>query len=199
MNTYYTRWGIPLGIAAALIFGGLIGYQSCRKAEAGAAETQVHIADGEANVHTAQAQTSDTLAAELRATNAAQKKQLDLVLAERRELLRKLAAIKPSGDDPSLAGLPSIPPDDPRDALIAKDAEVIQAQADHIVGLNAMVSALTISRDEWKLTAEARERQALAQAVATKAWRQSVTSAELKGGAKGLVLGLMLGFAGGKR
>ena len=198
MSTYL-RYGVSLGIAAALIFGSLIGYQSCRKAEANTAETQVHIESGAANVHTQQAQASDAVALGIKAKNEAREKLLAVVMAERDTLLRRLASIKPSSNDPNLAGLPSIPADDPRDALIAKDAEVIQAQADHITGLGTMVSALTISRDEWKATAEARERQALAQEVATKAWKQSVTTSRWRGRIEGFAFGVAAGFVGGRR
>lgn len=188
-----------LALLITLGAGTVFTVNSCRRKQASEAETQAHIASGEAHAHQTQAANADTLVADLKAKLENQAKQLDLVLAQRRELLRKLGASKPSSDDPSLAGLPPLPIDDSRDALIAKDAEVISAQAVVIDSQAVVIAGLTTSRDEWKATAEARERQARAQEVATDAWKKSVTTAEWKGGIKGFIAGAALGYFGGKR
>jgi len=197
----YAAYGL-CAILAVLV--SLIGADSCRQRQGTQAETQSAIHQGEANAHQAQAQTSDALAADLKAKVDRQKQDLDRVIAERNALLRKLAANqKPGQGDPG-----PVLGDEPlevlkagiaeRDAVITKDAEVIQAQAYFIEGQKAEIAALVVSRNEWKATAEARERQAMAQAEATRAWKQAVTTSKWRGRIEGFAVGSALGYVAGR-
>lgn len=199
-----TRY-VALGLGAILlVLASLAGVDSCRKRQGSQAEVQAAIHQGEANAHQAQAQTSDAAYEDLKAKVDGQKQDLDRLNTERNALLRRLAA-KPlpnpnhadhiPGSDALDALEAAI---DVRDEIIAKDAEVIQAQAYFIEAQKAEIAVLVVSRDEWKATAEARERQAMAQAEATRAWKQAVTTSRWQGRGEGAVVGALLGLLGGK-
>lgn len=193
--------GLVLGLWAAAVFG-IDAYQ---KYKGRGNEVTAYIAEGEANAHQSQAQAHDSQVANLQAKLESQAKDLGRLNAERDALLKRLASKPVPHVDPTGDGLS---PNDTLDALeaavaerdevIAKDAEVITSQAKTIQDQQALVVALSGSRDEWKATALARERQAIAQEAATKAWKEAVAVAEWKGGIKGFAAGVALGFLGGK-
>ena len=190
---------IGLGLILAIL-AGLAGYNSCRKTQGSAAEVQANIAKGEANAHQSQAQASDAVVSDLQAKHLETKKALDRLTNERVALLKRLDVERQARLDAESAHPATIEPiPDVRDAVIAKDAEVIAAlQADSTVK-DSLIVQLTASRDEWKQTAEARERQALAQESATKAWKHAVTSSRWQGRIEGFAAGAALGFLGGRR
>jgi len=182
---------IGLGLILAIL-AGLAGYNSCRKTQGSAAEVQANIAKGEANAHQTQAQASDAVVSDLQAKHLETKKALDRLTNERVALLKRLDVERQARLDAESAHPATIEPiPDVRDAVIAKDAEVIAAQTVVIGQKDAEIVQLTTSRNEWKATAEARERQALAQEAATKAWKQARI--------EGFAAGAALGFLGGRR
>jgi len=190
---------IGLGLILAIL-AGLAGYNSCRKTQGSAAEVQANIAKGEANAHQSQAQASDAVVSDLQAKHLETKKALDRLTNERVALLKRLDVERQARLDAESAHPATIEPiPDVRDAVIAKDAEVIAAQTVVIGQKDAEIVQLTTSRNEWKATAEARERQALAQEAATKAWKQAVTSSRWQGRIEGFAAGAALGFLGGRR
>ena len=189
--------GLALGVLAGVVFG----IDAIRQHQGAGAEHNAAVASGEANAHQHNAQAQDAAIADLQAQRKADKANLDRVASERDALLRKLAAIRQSnshsaGDDPSPTQ--NVGSDDSAleaaEAVIAKDAEVIEAQANFIEGQKTEISALTISRNEWKATAEARERQALAQEAATEAWKKAVTTSKWRGRIEGFAAGVALGY-----
>lgn len=194
--------GLVLGLWAAAVFG-IDAYQ---KYKGRGNEVAAHIAEGEANAHQSQANASDAKISDLQAKVDSQAKDLGRLNAERDALLKRLAAKPVSHADP--VG-PNLSPTDALDALeaavaerdevIAKDAEVITSQAGIIKDQTVVIGQLMISRDEWKATAEARERQAIAQEAATKAWKDAVRSSKWSGRVQGFAAGVALGFLGGKR
>ena len=150
-----TRY-VALGLGAILlVLASLAGVDSCRKRQGSQAEHQAAVHQGEANAHQAQAQTSDAAYEDLKAKVDGQKQDLDRLNTERNALLRRLAA-KPlpnpnhadhiPGSDALDALEAAI---DVRDEVIAKDAEVIQAQAYFIEAQKSEIAALVVSRDEW--------------------------------------------------
>ena len=190
---------IGLGLILAIL-AGLAGYNSCRKTQGSAAEVQANIAKGEANAHQSQAQASDAVVSDLQAKHLEAQKALDRLTNERVALLKRLDVERQARLDAESAHPATIEPiPDVRDAVIAKDAEVIAAQTVVIGQKDAEIVQLTTSRNEWKATAEARERQALAQEAATKAWKQAVTSSRWQGRIEGFAAGAALGFLGGRR
>ena len=196
---------IIAGAAAVLIIIGALvfGVDSCHRRQGSAAEVQANIAKGEANAHQSQAQASDSKVADLETTVASQTKQLARVQEERDALLKRWRTrpIPP-------AVLPATTPDDRSelleqlvlaDAVIQKDAETIYNLAVGSTVKDSLIVQLTTSRNEWRATAEARERQALAQQAATKAWRDSVTTSRWTGRIEGALAGAAIGFLGGRR
>lgn len=189
-----------LGIIAA---GTVFGVNSCRRRQASEAETQAYIASGEAGVHQSNATTSDTTVSDLKAKLADQTVILARVAGERDALLKRWNA-----RSLPLPALPSTTTDDRpalleqlalASAVIEKDAAMIEDQSKVIETQALTIGTVTVSRDEWKATAEARERQARAQEVATKAWKQSVTSSKWVGRFQGFAAGVAVGYVAGAR
>jgi hypothetical protein len=195
-----------LGLAAVLsILAVLWGVSEWRQRSGSQAEVQANIESGVASANQTQAQASDALVSNLQAKVDGQQQDLDRVSKERDALLRKLASKPVPGANPA----DSVPGTDAMDALeaavairdevIAKDAEVIDSQKVIIDSQVGVISQLTLSRDSWKATAEARERQAMAQEAATRAWKKAVTSSKWVGRAQGFAAGIALGYVGGRR
>lgn len=201
-----SQWKLIGGAVIAILFTGLLAVQvtSCRKKQATDAQTQADIAKGEANAHQTQAKASDAKVADLQAKLDTKGQDLARLQKERDGLLRKLASNPGShrvvghpgdpGGESVVDGRDSLISD--LQAVVAKDAEVIDSQTTVITDQKTVILALTTSRDEWKATAESREKQAMAQEAATKAWQKAVVSAQWSGGFKGFALGIVLGYAG---
>ena len=201
-------------ILAAVVGFGLLGFlafgvDSCHNTSGTQEERNANIASGEANAHQTQAQASDALVSDLKAKLEGQKADLGRIASERDALLRKLAAKPKPNANPAGSGVaPTDPMGDDRPALIdhiseltvliAKDAEVIETQNQVINSQSGVIQVLTASRDEWRQTAEFREKQALAQEAATRAWKKSVTSSRWQGRLEGFAVGVALGYVGGK-
>lgn len=184
-------------LAALLLIGGTAwGIKHHAASKGVKAEAQAATFSAEAKVETTQAQASDAKVPQLQARVVAAEQTVASLQAERLVLLKRLAA-KPAPADPTTPA--TTPVDDPRDAVIAKDAEVIEAQAAQIVALKVEVVQLTTSRDDWKAACDLRDKQAAAQAAATQAWKEAVTASRWQGRIEGFALGTILGLAGGHR
>lgn len=193
---------IGLGLVM-LLLASLAGVDSCRRKQVEQAQHQAAIHEGEANAHAGQAQASDAIVADLQAKLEASKADLGRLSAERSALLRKLAAAKQDGGDPhGPAADPQTPvapvSDDLHLAVIAKDAEVIEAQANFIKGQEAQISALVISRDEWKSAFEAERKRATGLEIALDAQKHLNKSGRWLGRLEGLAVGLGAGFTVGR-
>lgn len=192
-----------LVLCFALGFGIPAGCDAYRQRHANASEVTAHIAEGEAQTHEAQARATDPKIQDLEAKVDSQAKQLARVQGERDVLLKKWNArpipVQSSSnaaiDDRSelLAQL------DLAQAVIEKDAEEIAKQDLLIKNQSELILVATKRGDEWKATAEARERQALAQEAATAAWKKAVTSSKWVGRAEGFAAGIAIGYVGGRR
>ena len=181
-------------VGLALVIGGLgalAGLDSCRKHEGSAAEVTANIESGVASVHEQNAQAQNPAIQKLEAERDEARALAARVQGER-DILRKKWDSRPIPP----ATLPVSAPDDRAallgqldlaEAVIAKDAEVIEAQDLLIKNQSESILVLTKARDEWKATAEARERQAMAQEAATRAWKDAVVTSEIKGGIKGAI------------
>ena len=190
---------IGLGLILAIL-AGLASYGAHKKKTGQGSQVIAAEAKGEANAHQAQAQASDKALQDLQAKHLETQEALGRLTSERVALLKRLESERQARLDAESAHPAAVEPvPDVRDAVIAKDAEVIAAQAVVIGQKDAEIVQLTTSRDEWKATAEARERQALAQESATKAWKQAVTSSKWVGRAQGFAAGVAIGYIGAKR
>lgn len=208
MNTL-TLGKILAGAGAVLLALGLIvwGVDTYHKSHATKDEAQAQVFKGEANATQTQAQASDKAFKDLQAEHAQTKADLAGLLIERSKLLAKLATQKQNSGTPRPSDSGTIPvaapplPDDlaSRDAVIAKDAEVITAQTKVIQDQQTEIITLTDARDQWKSTADLRLKQATAQEAATAAWKDAVATAQWKGGLKGLAVGVIVGYLGAKR
>lgn len=205
---------LAAALGLALVIGGLgalAGLDSCRKHQGEAGEHNASVASGEAITHEHAAQAQNPVIADLQAKLKALEADLGRLNAERGDLLRKLAA-KPR-PNPTGNGVSPVDPVGSDDsellsnsnelellrAVVAKDAEVIEAQEILIKNQSEQILVITKKSDEWEATAKARERQALAQEAATKAWRDAATTSRWRGRIEGFAAGVALGYVGGRR
>jgi hypothetical protein len=189
-------------LAIALVLGTAWGIKHRAASKGSKDEAQAQVFKGEANATQTTAQASDAKIPDLQAKVDDQAASLVRLQAERDALLRKLAAKVPSvSSNPDPTGAVSTPDSvsDVRDEVIAKDAEVITAQTKQIQDQQAVIVALTGSRDQWKATADLRDKQAMAQEAATAAWKQAVVASRWQGRIEGFAAGAVLGYLGGKR
>lgn len=196
---------ILLGALLAVgLLGAVAGASSCYHKKGSQAEHQAAIHQGEANAHAGQAQASDAAVADLQAKLEASKADLGRLSAERSSLLRKLADAKQdSGNQAGSASgsveTPVTPvSDDLHVAVIAKDAEVIEAQANFIKGQEAQISALVVSRDEWKAAFEAERKRAAGLEITLDAQKHVNKTGRWIGRLEGLAVGLGAGYVAGR-
>lgn len=188
-----------IGLGAVLaILASLAGVDSCRKHTGTQNEIQSAVHQGEANAHVSQAQAIPDHAAELQSA----KDDVARARAEVARVKRLLAAQQGHAvPDPAGSGsaLPPVVDPDPRDAVIARQGVLIEAQ-------DGQIQALTLAlADEQKRSAEFREafeaerKATAAQAAATKAWKEAVTTSRWRGRIEGALAGAALGYFGSKR
>lgn len=186
----------------------MAGLDSCRKHEGSASEVTANIESGVASVHQQNAQAQDPIIADLKAQHEKDAANLGRLNAERDALLKRLASIPKPHVDPAVPGAvgsdgvgPSGNPGelDLLRATVEKDAEVIEAQEILIKNQSEQILVITKKAEEWEAAAKARERQALAQEAATKAWKDAVTTSRTRGRIEGFAAGFALGYVGGRR
>ena len=189
-------------VALGAIYGA--GYwhgQHKENTRATQAEHKADVAKGEADALKRLGLAKD---AEIQAKDTS----LALSRAEVARRMAELAKVKGalqasvSASSPSGASLP-IEPVQPRMVdlapLVAKQDEVINAQAYLIQGLETKIVDLTISRDAWKGSSEAREREVAGLRIALEAQKSLTKGALWKGRFQGLAVGLGCGYLAGKR
>jgi len=179
-------------MALGLLAGVVFGIDSCNRDAGQAAQNQATEFKGEAKTHETQARAQDGRAEELQAKLDRREADLARLMAERDRLLRQRVVVQAS-PVPSTPDIP-LPMRDNRDDIITSDALVIEAQGNQILEQKALISSLTVSRDEWKATAELREKQAMAQEQATTAWKKAVSTSKWQGRIEGALIGSALGL-----
>ena len=191
------------GLLIIGVLGGTaLGVESCGKGRVDGATANANTAHGAASANQTQAQESDKVVSDLQARVARTAQDVDRLTAERVRLLRALAAQVPhvpSNPDPAPA--PTTQPGpvvDVRDQVIAKDAELIQAQQVVISDQAAVIGTLIISRDAWKATASAREREAAQLRIALDAMKTVQSSGKWLGRVQGFAIGLGAGYVAGR-
>jgi hypothetical protein len=186
--------GLVLGLIGATVFA-LDAYHQ-RQVTQG--EAQANEAKGEASAHANQAQDVPDHAKELEEAQAS----VDRARAEVARL-RKLLAAKPvlpvpGPADSNPAHAEPVATDD-RDETIAALDGLVSAQDKQIGTLKAALSDKTRQSEEWRLAFEAERRRAVGLEIALDAQKHVAATREWVGGFKGLVVGIVLGYAGGKR
>lgn len=186
-----------LGLAFVIVALGSLafGIESCGKGKVQQGTIQAAEAHGAGDAHQQQAQSSDAKVADLEAQVQSQNAKVGRLLAERTALLARLDHADHVPVDP-------VPPGEPvrddRDAVIAKDAEVIAVQGKVITDQAVVISALTTSRDAWKATAEDRAREAAGLRIALDAQKSVANSGKWVGRFQGVAIGLGVGYIAGR-
>jgi hypothetical protein len=194
-----TRQGYLLAggiVALGAIYGA--GYwhgQHKENTRATQAEHKADVAKGEADALKRQAQAKD---AEIVAKDAGLESSRAEVARKIAELAKLKASLLPVNPGPLLpvkpleSGVVDLAP------LVAKQDEVINAQAYLIQGLETKIVDLTISRDAWKASEEARSREAAGLRIALEAQKSLTKGALWKGRFQGLAVGIGCGYLAGK-
>jgi len=197
---------VAVALASALIALGLTfgaGYWQGIKHQSNAAEqaeVRANVAKGEADALKRQANAKD---AEIAAKDSGLA-EARADVARKVEALRSIRAhVHVSGtadesEQPILAGPEYLEPNLAGNGIIAAQDALIQSQAYLIKSQEVKISDLLISRDLWKSSAEAREREAAGLRIALEA-RKSLTKGALwRGRFQGIAVGAALGYAGGR-
>ncbi|MDR3684765.1 MAG: hypothetical protein P4L11_13640 [Geothrix sp.] len=185
------RWKILAGaiVALVLVYGTFWVVEHHRRATGSKDEAQAQVFKGEANATEAQARQTDAKTEDAKAGDVAAGKVVARVEAERAPL-RKAWESRPVPPDI----LPPAASDDraalieqlhQAEALIEKDQEDIEALQKACAAKDVLIASALQRGDEWKATAELREKQALAQEAATAAWKEAVTASRWEGRMEG--------------
>jgi hypothetical protein len=183
-------------VALALLWAALSFMGRREEGQGQAQETQSAIHTGEAQAHVQAAQSIPDHAPAL----AQAKADSARAWAEVRRLRELVAAQKPGVPDQGVSGEPAgQPPVDHRDELLAADAVLIEAQAGQIAVLGLALQDEQHRSAELKAAYEAERKATAAQAAATKAWKDAVTTSRWRGRIEGFAAGAALGYVGGRR
>ena len=179
-----TRYLISLGVVLGALSCAVFAIDSCHRKRGQQQEVQVAVHQGTAEAHQDEAKAQDSKVPLLQ-------KRLQDAQAEVAVLKDQLAHVQAQGNTESVVAQDNA-------GTIDAQSKLILAQDKEISVLKEEVVVLTKARDEWKKTAEERLMQAQAQAAATAAWKDAVSTSTTKGRIQGFAVGLALGFLGGK-
>lgn len=185
----------------------LAGVDSCRRHQGGQAEQQAqqHIQEAEHHAGAAEALPDHTQAiqrAEARATSAeadvARERSENARLRRLVEAERWARVSDPAG--PDAPGSEAVPVDH-RDELLAADVVLIAKLDAQVAALKGENGELRLAlgdeqkrSSEWKAAYESERKATAAQAAATKAWREAVTTSRWRGRIEGFAAGVALGY-----
>lgn len=149
------------------------------------AETQANIAKGEADAFKRQAEAKDQAIAAKDAAIVDARKLVSRANAEI-ERIKNLPAVVPSG-----SGTPDLRPLVERQGQLIAAYEISEKAKDGLIrDLDAKVFDLSTSRDLWKASADAREREAAGLRIALETQKTLTRNALWKGRIQGLVIGV---------
>ena len=186
-------------LAIGVVIGALIGIAHVAQKISGKAEASAKIEEKKADAHADATKVSDKQVEDIKTKLDIAKANLDRLTSERDALLRKLKQ-PPSPGPVALPPLPAIPSDTPdvRDAVIAKDAEVIASQKSVIEQQDAEIKGLVTSRDQWKAAYSDEKRSNVGLQIALDAQKVVSSSNKWVYRAQGLVIGFGAGYIGGR-
>lgn len=191
------RW-IGAGLLAlCLAVGGGYWYAQHKAAQVvQESEARANVAKGEADASKSQALAKD---------KEIEVKDVDLAAAraEMAQRIAELARVKASlhaapatppvvHDQPIQPGVVDLAP------LVKLQDEVIRAQSEVVAQQETKIINLTASRDLWKGSSEAREREAAGLRIALEAQKSLTKGALWKGRIQGLAVGLGAGYLAGR-
>ena len=186
-------------LAIGVVFGALIGIAHVAQKISGKAESSAKIEEKKSDANADAAKVSDKQVEDIKTKLDIAKANLDRLTSERDALLRKIKQ-PPSPGPVALPPLPAIPSDNPdvRDAVIAKDAEVIASQKSVIEQQDAEIKGLVTSRDQWKAAYSDEKRSNVGLQIALDAQKVVSSSNKWVYRAQGLVIGFGAGYIGGR-
>ena len=185
-----------------LAYGAFWAAQHHHQAKGTKQETQAQVFKGEANAQETQARQTDSKVENDKAAVVGSEQVVARVEDERAPLRKAWNArqVPPNA-------LPAVAADDraalieqihQAEALIEKDQEDINALQKVSTTKDVLIASLTLDRDQWKATADLRQKQAMAQEAATAAWKDAVAASKWRGRVEGFAAGVALGYVGGR-
>ena len=186
-------------LAIGVVIGALIGIAHVAQKISGKAEASAKIEEKKADAHADAVKVSDKQVEDIKTKLDIAQTNLDRLTSERDALLRKIKQ-PPSPGPVALPTLPAIPSDTPdvRDAVIAKDAEVIASQKSVIEQQDAEIKGLVTSRDQWEAAYSDEKRSNVGLQIALDAQKVVSSSNKWVYRAQGLVIGFGAGYIGGR-
>ncbi len=184
---------LVIGLATAWI---ALGARSCvaqRQVDAAMAQADQH--HQQSTIHAAQGGVYDQQA---EAREAALKDAEAKVASLRTEVARLRRAAPPAETHPGPAADQPVDPPVDLAPLVAKQDELIAAQDVEITHLRAQTLDLTRARDAWRQSAQASAAEAVQLRAALAAKEGSARAERWKGRIEGLVVGVGIGYVGGK-
>lgn len=186
--------------AASLLLIALIGfgiYTHYQKAKRTIGEAYAQKADEMAKAHTRLAADSDANITNLQAQSKAQQKTVDQLTTERAALLKKLAAAKQGTPTVPPPGDGIVAPPDERDAVIAKDAELIDAQTKMIESQKLVIAQSDVSITQWRAAFQAEQKRATGLQIALDAQKALNKADKWIYRAQGFAIGIGGGYIAG--
>ena len=186
-------------LAIGVVIGALIGIAHVAQKISGKAEASAKIEEKKADAHADAVKVSDKQVEDIKTKLDIAQTNLDRLTSERDALLRKIKQ-PPSPGPVALPTLPAIPSDTPdvRDAVIAKDAEVIASQKSVIEQQDAEIKGLVTSRDQWEAAYSDEKRSNVGLQIALDAQKVVSSSNKWVYRAQGLVIGFGVGYVAGR-
>lgn len=174
-----------LGLALIIVALGAsaFGIESCGRHKVEQGTTQAVAAQAQAQVHQAQAEQSDGKVEALKAQLVSVQGQVAKARRERDEALARPLPVPP-------------PPEVVQ--ILVKDTALIEAQDKQIQEQVAVIGQLTVSRDEWKATAEAERRRAAGLEIALEGQKAASKGGRVVGTLQGVAIGFGVGFLAGR-
>ena len=196
----------PLAIVAGvlavfLLLAFALGYgigQRKQMNRATQAEKQADELKGKADALKAQAITQDKALAGAEPRLAEQRAKVDRLTAELTRLRASHASAEASAPREATDFEPVPGPVVDLAPVVAKQDEIIQAQAEVIKDQDVKISGLILSRDAWRGSAESREAEAIQLRAALTAQQGLNTGALWRGRIQGFAVGIASGYVAGR-
>ena len=188
----FREWAVAFIAAMVLVWAFTAGLDFYHRHQGAKAEQVSTQQAQEADHHAQTAESIPGQSAELAAAQA----EVDRLRKKLASRPAPLAPLPPVGSDGDQAGLGDVAV---LHGQIAERDELIQAQDRQIGALKLALSDEQRRSGEFREAYEAERRATAAQAAATKAWKEAVTTSRWRGRIEGFALGAALGYVGGRR
>lgn len=179
------------------LFGLLVtGTESCNRKRGQAAEQKAQEAKGRADAHAGEAGQADARAQAREGELADATAEVERIRVELERLRQRPVGVRPTV--PAAEPVPGPAPVEDLAPVVAKQDELIQAQARQIKGLEAQVVDLTAGRDQWKAAFQSERDRALSLELALEAQKAVSKGALWRGRLQGVAIGFAAGYVAGR-